>query len=81
MIGAIYGGPIAGYVLETGDAVSDAAQRESEPHADVSQYVEVLLGSEEMRDQHSRRRDDEDVEGDEDEGRHRPEGRDDHAPR
>ena len=72
-------GAAARQVFRARDAVRDPRQRQTEPDADVAQHVKMLLRPEQFGDQHPRRGDDQDVEGNDDVGDKRAEGRDQHA--
>jgi len=76
MVRAVDRRTVARHVLEPGDAEADAAQHEPEPDADVAEHVEMTLRAEHRGNDHPRRRDDQDVEGDGDVGEDGAESRD-----
>ena len=79
MICAENGGAAARQVLAARDPIGDPCQGESELHANVTEHVEVLFRPGHVGDQHPGRRDDQDVEGNDNVGDNRAEGREQHA--
>ena len=61
------------------DAIGDAREPESQPHAPVAEDIQQILPAEDDGQQHPWRSDDQDVYGNRDVGGDGPDGRDDHV--